>query len=212
MHSEWLHAAETPASTPVLPQTCRVDHQDCHLNPSHLKTKIIVCMKAAEFIRTGAVFGAQWPHVAPLAQNPGSLICCRYGFSSTESSEEFKQRPAAYIKVATDVLLKHPYLIPTAACTDAQVPPLLSDVLNMGYSMLRLDYGTQTPTHFVESHIDPKCVSNLQRSPTSCRASSFSLPARHQRHQLIHSPPAVTSGTNGCYEGRLLLWQTCRPS
>lgn len=83
------------------------------------------------------------------------IACHRYGFSSAEAAEEFKQRPAAYITVARDVLLKLPHLIPTVVSADATIPHLLSDVLNMGYSILRLDCGTQTPTHFVESHIDP---------------------------------------------------------
>lgn len=86
------------------------------------------------------------------------LARCRYGFSSTESCEEFKQSPKAYIAAARDVLLKHPHVIPIVASTDTTIPHLLSDVLNMGYHILRLDCGTQTPTHFVESHIDPTCA------------------------------------------------------
>ena len=110
------------------------------------------------------------------------------------------------------MLLKNPHLIPTVVSTDPTLPPLLSDVLNLGYSILRLDCGTQTPTHFVESHIDPTCV-ELFLSPTlHCACMPRSPVAGNLRTALnfhIPSPLQIPMERVGAAE---TSYCSCKPA
>jgi hypothetical protein len=134
---------------------------------------------------------------------------CRYGFSSEQAAQEFAQRPAAYIAAAKELLLRHPHLIPTVAGNDTSVPRLLVDVLSMGFSILCLDCGTQTPTHFIEEHIDsrysPKLYHSSHRPTDSMRGGCVM-----SRYCIRLRVSAATSGMSGLCEGRLLLLPICR--
>jgi len=83
----------------------------------------------------------------------------RYGFSSTAALTEFQARPSAYVAAATATLRSHPHLISIFGAADASLPRFISDVADLAMRKISCHLGTQTPTHFIEHHIDHTCGS-----------------------------------------------------
>lgn len=101
---------------------------------------------------------------------------------------------------ACALLLDHPHIIPLVGQVDDSVPPLLNRVMNMGYHILRLDYSTQTPTHFVKEHIDGRS------DGITCEGWPATL-AWDRTAALC----AGINGISGLYEDKHWFWPICKP-
>ena len=77
-----------------------------------------------------------------------------YGFASRENAVQFAAQPEAFIKSAMERLRAQPELIYLMGATDdfptVAIPPLV----DISTSPQSCDFGTQTPTHFVEKNMD----------------------------------------------------------
>lgn len=132
---------------------------------------------------------------------------CRYGFSCPSTLEEFLQRPAEYIAAARGVLKAQPHLIPIFGTTDTSLPRFVSEVADISYGDIKCNYGTQTPTHFVERYIDQTCA------PLSLDLAAM-LVIAHRLRAVTKRERARTAGMNGtsgsCGGGQS-GWQICVP-
>lgn len=128
-----------------------------------------------------------------------AAVMRRYGFSSCAAADEFKRRPQEYLQAAHALLLDHPHIIPLVGQVNDSMPPLLDRVMNMGYHILRLDYSTQTPTHFVEQHIDGR----------SDAITGLRWPAPLAWVETVASCAGI-NGINGLYEGKHWFWLICK--
>jgi len=78
-----------------------------------------------------------------------------YGFSSEEAIDSFRASPDKYISSLMDVITEAPLLVNLIECVDLLPLANIRDVLAgslEGFQMC--EFGTQTPTHFIEKHID----------------------------------------------------------
>ena len=87
---------------------------------------------------------------------------CRYGFSTDAAAQEFQQRPAAYVAALHKHLHAKPHLLAALGFLDSSLPQFVANVVDLNYSAIKCDMGTQTPTHIVESKIDHRCATSAK--------------------------------------------------
>mmetsp|Transcript_16357 Transcript_16357/g.39999 ORF Transcript_16357/g.39999 Transcript_16357/m.39999 type:complete len:618 (-) Transcript_16357:1039-2892(-) len=78
-----------------------------------------------------------------------------YGFAGKESALQFAAQPEEYIKDAMDRLRAQPELIYMMGVASGEFPTVdIAPIIDMMSTPQSCDFGTQTPTHFVENNID----------------------------------------------------------
>jgi hypothetical protein len=82
---------------------------------------------------------------------------CRYGFACPHALDQFKSQPAAFIAASRQQLLQQPHLIPALGFMDPSLPRFVAEIAELKYEAIKCNFGTQTPTHFVEQHVDHRC-------------------------------------------------------
>lgn len=77
-----------------------------------------------------------------------------YGFVNEDEAEAFAANPNEYMSALHGIVIRTPELVRLLRLEDV-VPTLrMSDIVEAMTAPLTCDFGTQTPTHFVEKHID----------------------------------------------------------
>ena len=77
-----------------------------------------------------------------------------YGFASKENASQFAAQPEAFLKRAMERLREQPELIYLTGATDDFPTVAIAPLVVRMTTPTSCDFGTQTPTHFVEKNMD----------------------------------------------------------
>lgn len=77
-----------------------------------------------------------------------------YGFATRENAVQFAAQPEAFVKSAMERLRAQPELIYLTGATDEFPTVSVPSIVGMMATPQSCDFGTQTPTHFVEKNLD----------------------------------------------------------
>jgi len=77
-----------------------------------------------------------------------------YGFASSAAAAQFSAAPEAFLAAAMETVRARPEIIHLAGLAQAFPTVDISPIIEMTSAPVSCDFGTQTPTHFVEKNMD----------------------------------------------------------